>query len=496
MAASMARTQVQPREVVVPEDDPYKYDLLDRRDSVEVLARLIGSIDGPCVLGIDAPWGDGKTTYLRMLDRHFRKDGIPVVSFNAWESDFSTDPFVAIFAELTEALKNAQESESNTPGAVKQALQKATEIFRNRKLAVVRSLLTAIPEIGPALAALLDGFSADDVDGPLMTYHQAKGSVNDFKTALSEAARATSESRDHPFLVLMIDELDRCRPSYAIELLEVAKHLFSVPGVVFVLAVNRAELAHSIQAVYGQEFDAQGYLGRFFDVDFRLPEPNRSSFLKSTIQSVGIRQYLQRTREQARSREFSTLESLLDTFFAKSAVSLRTAARAIHHLGLVYAAMADNRLILGTTTAVLMILRTLDRGLYHRFVNGRAADSDVADSVIASLGTSFRSERRRDAIAFEAWVIRSQLERDQFDALINGNAVDTPLMERYRSAVTQSESDPGQSHQPAVSHAREVLELVSSIGQGRGRYEGIKFDAVVKRIELLSPDFDGQDSSA
>ena len=75
----------------------------------------------------------------------------------------------------------------------------------------------------------------------------------------------------------MIDELDRCRPPYAVELLEVAKHLFSVDYIVFVLAVNRPELAHSIRDLYGSGFDAAGYLRRFFDIDFRLPDPEREA---------------------------------------------------------------------------------------------------------------------------------------------------------------------------------------------------------------------------
>ena len=60
------------------------------------------------------------------------------------------------------------------------------------------------------------------------------------------------------------------RPSYAVEPLEVAKYLFSVDHIVFVLAINRSELAYSIQALYGDGFDAKGYLRRFFDVDFQL----------------------------------------------------------------------------------------------------------------------------------------------------------------------------------------------------------------------------------
>ncbi len=92
-------------------------------------------------------------------------------------------------------------------------------------------------------------------------------------------------------LIVMIDELDRCRPSYAIELLEVAKHLFSVDHIVFVLAVNRSELAHSIRALYGSDFDAEGYLRRFFDVDFRLPEPDRKSFIDAMMDTQQIKKH-------------------------------------------------------------------------------------------------------------------------------------------------------------------------------------------------------------
>ena len=43
----------------------------------------------------------------------------------------------------------------------------------------------------------------------------------------------------------------------------------------FVLAVNRSQLEHSIKSLYGAKFDARVYLQRFFDQDFRLPDPER-----------------------------------------------------------------------------------------------------------------------------------------------------------------------------------------------------------------------------
>ena len=61
------RTRIKPNDIEVPADNPFKHDTLDRRESVEILVRLIGSVEGPTVFAIDADWGNGKTTFLRML---------------------------------------------------------------------------------------------------------------------------------------------------------------------------------------------------------------------------------------------------------------------------------------------------------------------------------------------------------------------------------------------------------------------------------------------
>ena len=97
--------RIQPREIEVPEADPFRNDLLGRRESVEVLTHLVGSLEGPCVLAVDAAWGNGKTTFLRIWAQYLRKQEFPIVTFNAWETDFSEDPFVALSTELTEGLQ-------------------------------------------------------------------------------------------------------------------------------------------------------------------------------------------------------------------------------------------------------------------------------------------------------------------------------------------------------------------------------------------------------
>jgi KAP family P-loop domain len=81
-----------------------------------------------------------------------------------------------------------------------------------------------------------------------------------------------------PFFVL-VDELDRCRPTYAVELLERIKHLFDVDGIVFVVATDAQQLQCSVRALYGTDFDANRYLRRFFDQSFHFETPRISDFV-------------------------------------------------------------------------------------------------------------------------------------------------------------------------------------------------------------------------
>ncbi|GAL22833.1 putative phage protein [Vibrio maritimus] len=84
---------------------------------------------------------------------------------------------------------------------------------------------------------------------------------------------------------IFIDELDRCRPSYAVEMLETIKHIFDIEGVVFVVATDTEQLQHAVKAVYGEGFDARVYLSRFFNSRFSLKEPKLNKLLNVHCES-------------------------------------------------------------------------------------------------------------------------------------------------------------------------------------------------------------------
>ena len=277
--------------------------------------------------------------------------------------------------------------------------------------------------------------------------------------------------------------MDRCRPSYAVELLEIAKHLFTVDNIVFVLAVNRAELAHSIRSLYGNDFDAEGYLHRFFDVDIQLPDPKRRAFIKAVLNSIQIDDYLKRTADDEARRDDESIGTLLSGFFGTHDFNLRTIAQAIHRLGLVFASLRSDRKSFLITAVVALILRTANSNLYYRFIRGEASDLEVVDEVFNLPGIK-NLQFEREGTIFEAIIILAAQEETLFSLNIS-DPMDSPLLQRYRKLVDVQNTETTSLDQNQ-KHAKNVIELVENrrIQIYRGR--GLGFKSSVQRLELLS----------
>ena len=230
----------------------------------------------------------------------------------------------------------------------------AKDVVRLAVPSVIRLATAGLLDISPLIEREAGQALASFAKKRLSEYLDARTSLQTFRASLGEFATRLAESKNSLPLIVVIDELDRCRPSYAVELLETAKHLFTVDRVVFVLAVNRSELAHSIRAVYGGEFDALGYLRRFIDIDFRLPEAQRKRFIEATLESVGIQDYFKsRPRSRTLGDDYESMKDWLAELFNGPDLSLRRIAQSIHRLGLVFASLQKDSpsFALAATTA-------------------------------------------------------------------------------------------------------------------------------------------------
>ena len=119
---NLKRLPAQPKPIDISEQKPFENDLLEREKPIETLTNVLSNVDSPCILGIDAPWGAGKTTFLGMWEKYLRSRGFIVIEFNAWETDFSNDPFLALSSEITTQLDTM--SVNNTAKGVLSALKR------------------------------------------------------------------------------------------------------------------------------------------------------------------------------------------------------------------------------------------------------------------------------------------------------------------------------------------------------------------------------------
>ncbi len=288
-------------------------DVLERRPYANFLTDyLVSKVKGPdgkCTksftLALDAKWGQGKTFFVTnwAKDLGSATPAYPIQIFDAWSADHVNDPLVAFMATF----KAAIDERIDAAGLSAPLKERAAEHIAAAVSGFRRAILPAGKQIAKGLLQKATGIALDelyeacinnsDSGVPRNEEKMAKAGIEAlnkgldefFGKALEEQGKrqhaiqefrgaieaALRELVDHDAISLpmfvFIDEVDRCRPNFAIALLEGIKHLFGIPGVCFVVSTNMAQLSESIKSVYGRGFDGYGYLKRFFDVEYCLP---------------------------------------------------------------------------------------------------------------------------------------------------------------------------------------------------------------------------------
>ena len=362
--------------------------------------------------------------------------------------------------------------------------------------ALVRVLTAGLLDIDPLLEQEAGNVLASIAKDRLTTHVEAQKSLENFRATLQDTAKTLAQDNNGLPLVIIIDELDRCRPSYAVELLEVAKHLFSVNHIVFVLAVNRSELAHSVRALYGNSFDGPDYLKRFFDLDFRLPDPDRRALIVAALAAIQIDNYFDRTQDWDARRGYGTILQMLTHFLGTPSLSIRTVSQAIRRLGLVLASLRSNQNMFGLSTAAAIIIRTVDLDLYHRFIRGEASDKEVVDTIFRiteskHLRDTYHGPGSNSGPLFEALVIQGCRELSKQHGGINIQ-VESPLSEHY--AKYRSEREENGGNDSMFRYAGRVLEYADNHNSALSAFGTAGFKSATDRIELLSEELLGDDA--
>lgn len=269
--------------------ETYKNDTLGRNYIIHYFFDLLNSTEEFCSIAVDGNWGTGKTffvkqtkmifdawnessyhhneeaakivrkTYLKAQSTTSEKNIRSFVSvyYDAWKHDNDGDPLLSIIYEILQDVHSDYSFKEN--GGID-----CVKLFTG-----ISDILTQL-KLGNIVESLKN---SSDPLAELKSNRVIRDKINEFLTSI------LSEHGDR--LIVFVDELDRCKPSFAIKLLEQIKHYFDNENITFVFSVNTSELSKTIRCFYGPDFDANRYLDRFFDFRIALPKPNMDKFYDS-----------------------------------------------------------------------------------------------------------------------------------------------------------------------------------------------------------------------
>lgn len=265
----------------------------NREEYGKFLCSFLTSTEDSLVVNLNGSWGTGKTELLRRLYIELATRKHAVVYIDTWESDFSNDALAVVCSELLTQLGNIfdkNNAEANEAiGLLKKGFSKclgftqgAAMVFGDLVTAKAAKggelIVNAIPELTDNSVCGTNLQLVEKVQQSQLERVQAMKDIKKQITFLSELMHEIYGLDKQ--IVILVDELDRCRPNYAIEILEVIKHFFQTKGCVFLVATDTEALQHSVGAIYGTEFKSEDYLKRFFDRKISLSEVSTLDYLK------------------------------------------------------------------------------------------------------------------------------------------------------------------------------------------------------------------------
>ena len=259
-------------------------DTIGRNSDVFHFVDILDSAEDNCSIALEGKWGSGKTFFVKqakmVLDAHndflsntceedrkkikdlrasFYRNSAPelqpqvCVYYDAWENDNDDDPILSLVYTI---LHSTESDFSFKDTSCLKVAAGILEVFTGREW-----------------TQLIESLKGEN---PLDKLNQDKA-VEERVHEFLESLLPEKGNR----LVIFIDELDRCKPSYAVKLLERIKHYFVDDKITFVFSVNIDELQYTIRKYYGEGFDGSRYLDRFFDLRVSLPAPNMQKYYQS-----------------------------------------------------------------------------------------------------------------------------------------------------------------------------------------------------------------------
>ena len=249
-----------------------------------------------CTISLNAGFGQGKTIFLEMLKNFIEKeksDKYTVLFINAWKNDFFKEPLITILSEFLEYLEKNNQNNTIKDNKVIRAIKD------NKVMQCISPLISKIAVLFlKTLGINMEEKDIKDILKNILTVlsedkkYVEKDIFKKFKQRkeiLKEIEKIIlNYTKDGKKLVIIVDELDRTKPDYAIHFLEDMKHFFDIKNVVFIFGVNKVQIEATVKTLYGNNLNFEGYYRKFFKHERNLPDPYQEAInlIKSLLKQT------------------------------------------------------------------------------------------------------------------------------------------------------------------------------------------------------------------
>jgi hypothetical protein len=459
-------------EIEINQDNPFSNCKLDRQKYSVVLTNIINSYPFGFVLALNNKWGTGKTTFIKMWEQDLKNNNFQTIYFNAWENDFENNPLTALMGEL-KTITNA-----DTEPKFKKTLKKAAILSKNIAPIIAKAIADRYINtqgIKEAIIGVTEGL-ADVFENEVNEYDKKKKSISDFRQSLSEFIANTNEGKP---LIFIIDELDRCRPNYAVSILEQIKHFFSVPNIVFIISIDKEQLGYAIKGVYGSDnIDSDEYLRRFIDVEYSIPEPEVDVFYKYLYEYFQFDDFFlsaERLQHHELKSDKSNFIETCKILFTNANVPLRQQEKIFAHSRLALRSFTSNMYVTPHLFMLLTFLNIRDNKFYEELKSNQLTINELQKRFLSTIKININEETERQLMWLEISLIN----------VYNNSNTDR----YYRKKLFERDKVTGVNKALISSVIKEnaeidVMHILESIKQGH-RTGDLDLSHFTKRIDLL-----------
>lgn len=247
------------------QEDIYKNDGLKReffcKSVVKAISKDMNNHNGLFVT-LNGGYGSGKTTCLEFIEKEFSKlktDKFCIIKYNAWQFDFYDNSLISLISAIEDSINDTK-----------------LQTLKSKIIKCGQTIFRLVFGAGKNYIKGKTGIDLDDANKQTIfdDIHNYNNAITELQEALSEIVKAGYK------IIVIVDELDRCLPYKVIKVLENLYRILSINGIATIIAVDKNQLEQTIMQIFGKEINIQGYLTRFIDYDFEVPNNTQNEYLK------------------------------------------------------------------------------------------------------------------------------------------------------------------------------------------------------------------------